>query len=512
MLVAIARASARHAKKLVLCALALAIAAAIYGSGVARALAPGGFEVRGGEAQWVAAEVERRFGHGTPDLVALVWMEGVAADAPPMHAVLTAVESALRAEPAIATVDGPLGPAGAALLSKDGNTAMLALSLRGTASAKEQAFDRVVEVMNDAAGTARVEVGGPLAVAVVGQHTAEHDLVRAELVAFPLVGLLLLAFFGGRIATLLPLAVGGLAIAFATAVLRGLAELATISVFALNIVTLLGLGLAIDYSLFMVQRFREELVFGSVPEAVMRTVTSAGKTMLFSGVAVAVSLLALLVFPIALLHSIAIAGALIVVLTIVAALVVLPAMLAWLGHRVEWPRRPSTHLGRTDQLERGWGRLATWVMRRPGLVMFGTAAMLLLVGAPALRLQTALSDARIFPSDFEVRKVHERLEDPSGFDARGTVQYLVVLEGEQPIWQLEQLGHVYDTHSALLAVPGVKHVDDLVTALGQDVRFMVAGGLLGYAPSLPAGLEQLVDDDATLLRVTAQAPADAPAR
>src|SRR5688500_9192629 len=139
MLAAIARVSARHAKKLVLCALVLAIAAAIYGSGVARALAPGGFEVRDGEAQRVAAEVERRFGHGTPDLVALISIDGVAADAPPMRAALTDVVAALEAEPAIATVDSPLGPAGSALLSKDRNTAMLALSLRGTASVKEQA-------------------------------------------------------------------------------------------------------------------------------------------------------------------------------------------------------------------------------------------------------------------------------------------------------------------------------------------------------------------------------------
>jgi putative drug exporter of the RND superfamily len=512
MLAAIAGASARNAKKLVIFALLLAIAAAIYGSGVARALAPGGFEVREGEAQRVAGVLEARFGHGTPDLVALVKLEGVAADSAQMRARLTEIVAALTAEPTVATVDSPLGPAGVALLSNDRTTAMLALSLHGNATAKEHAYDRVVEVLNEGAAPGEVAIGGPLAVAVVGQHTAEHDLVRAELVAFPLVGLLLLAFFGGRIATLLPLAVGGLAIAFATAVLRGLAELASISVFALNIVTLLGLGLAIDYSLFMVQRFREELAFGTVHEAVVRTVTSAGKTMLFSGVAVAVSLLALLAFPIALLHSIAIAGALIVVLTVIAALVVLPAMLAWLGRRVEWPRRPRPHT--EGDPDRGWGRLAKWVMRRPGWVMIGTAALLVVVGAPALRLETALSDARIFPADFEVRMVQQRLEEPNGFDARGTVQYLVVLEAAQPIWQPEQLGQLFDTHARLAAVPGVRHVDDLVAALGQDVRerFVVAGGLLLDAPSLPPGIDQLVDDDATLVRIVADAPADAPAR
>ncbi len=511
MLAAIASAVARHARKLVVLALLLAVGAAIYGAGVARVLAPGGFEVAGEEAQRVASVVEERFGHGTPDLVALVRLDGYSAASAELREYLGGLVDTLASDPAVASVESPLGAAGTALVSRDGETAMLAISLRGDATEKEHAYPRVAALLHDGAGEAEVTIGGPLAIAVVGQQTAEHDLVRAELVAFPLVGLLLLLFFGGRVATLLPLAVGGLSIAVATAMLRLLAAAGDISVFALNIVTLLGLGLAIDYSLFMVQRFREELEFAPPHEAVVRTVESAGKTMLFSGVAVAVSLLALLVFPIALLHSIAIAGALIVTLTVIAALVVLPAMLVWLGHRVEWPRRPKAH---DADPERGWGRLARWVMRRPGLVAIGTIVLLFTVGAPALRLETALSDARIFPAEFEVRRVQQRLEEPQGFAAAGTVEYLVVLESEGDIWRPDNLGRLYDTHASLVAAPGVRRVDDLVTALGQDVRdrFVVAGGLLADAPALPVGLAQLVDGDATLVRVVTDAPLDAPAR
>ncbi|HWB80442.1 MAG TPA: MMPL family transporter [Nannocystaceae bacterium] len=512
MLAAIASAVARHARKLVIIALLAAVAAAFYGAGVARALSPGGFEVKGGEAQRVATLVADRFGHGSPDLVALVQREGFAASSPEVRARLQQIVDALGNDPAVASVDSPLGSAGTALVSKDGATAMLAISLRGDATAKEEAFGRLNEMLRSTAADVDVALGGPLAVAVVGQQTAEHDLVRAELVAFPLVAVLLLLFFGGRIATLLPLAVGGLSIAFATAVLRGLAAVADISVFALNIVTLLGLGLAIDYSLFLVQRFREELEYAPVHEAVVRTVTSAGKTTLFSGVAVAVSLLALLVFPIALLHSIAIAGAIIVTLTVIAALVVLPAMLAWLGPRVEWPRKRSQH-AKLDP-NRGWGRLAQWVMRRPGLVAIGTVILLLAVGAPTLRLDTALSDARIFPPTSEVRRVQLRIDEDTGFAAAGTVQYLLVLEGDADVWQPTQLGKLYDAHAALAEVEGVRKVDDLVTALGQDMRerFVMAGGFLADAPSRPPELAQIVDGNTTLVRVIADAPHDTKGR
>jgi len=513
MLSSLASFAVRHAKKIVVLAVLLGVVAGIIGGSVAKALDPGGFEVRGGEAQRTAALIEARFDHGSADLVALARAPGTPASSPQVQAAIADRVARLVADPAVAAVDSPLGPAGAAMISHDGETAMLAISLRGSAKEKEEAYDRVVAALHGGDDDLQIEVGGALAVAVVGQHTAEHDLLRAELVAFPLVAALLALFFGGRIAALLPLVVGGLAIVFATAVLRGLSEIASISVFALNIVTLLGLGLAIDYSLFMVQRFREELAFGTVAEAVVRTATSAGKTTLFSGIAVAVSLLALLVFPIALLHSIAIAGALIVTLTVLAALLVLPAMLAWLGKRVEWPRKPTPTMHDGESEGRGWARLARWVMRRPGLVAVGTTMLLLFIGLPTLRLDTALSDARIFPPGFEVREVHERLVAVDGFDAGDTVQYAIVLEGERDVWQAEQLGRLYDTHAALAAVPDVVRVDSLVSALRQDSRerFVVAGGLLGSAPaSTPTpGIDQLVDGDAALVWVTAGA-ADAP--
>jgi RND superfamily putative drug exporter len=512
MLQRFARFVARRALVIVVVSVVLGIAAAIYGVGVARALGAGGFEVRNGEAAGVADVVAERFGHAEPDIVALVRHHGVAATDAATRADLAALVAALSVHPDVRAVESPLGPAGDALVSADGTTALVAISVAGNAKEKEEAYDGIAEVLRTCCVGPTVEIGGPLALAVVGQETAEHDLKRAELVAFPVVGLVLLAFFRGRLATLLPLVVGALSIAFATAVLRGLAQIADISLFALNIVTLLGLGLAIDYSLFVVQRFREELVTSSPAEAAVATIATAGKTMLFSGIAVAISLLGLLAFPIMLLHSIALAGALIVMLTVGASLVVLPALLVLLGRRVDWPR--PHNLPVVVRPARGWARVARWVMRRPALVTVATAGLLVFMGAPVLRMETALSDARMFPPDTEVRRVQRVLDAPEGFGAEGTVRYLAVLESDRPIWDGEVLGALYDTHAALAADPEVRKVDDLVSALAQPERerFIVAGELLGPSPTPPAGIEQLVDDDTTLVTIVADAPTDAAGR
>jgi len=493
-------------------ALVLGIGAAVYGSGVARALASGGFEVRGGEAARVAEVAALRFGQGEPDIVALVRHDGLVVGDAEMRADLAELVAALSTHPDVAAVESPLGPAGDALVTADGTTAMLAISVIGDAAEKEAVYDGIAEVLRGCCDGLHVEIGGPLAMAVVGQQTAEHDLQRAELVAFPVVGLILLAFFRGRIATLMPLAVGALSIAFATAVLRGLAEITHISIFALNIVTLLGLGLAIDYSLFVVQRFREELPTRTPQAAAVATILTAGKTMLFSGIAVAVSLLGLFAFPIALLHSIALSGAIIVVLTVVASLVVLPALLVLLGRRIDWPRARTLPVA--VRPGRVWARISEWVMQRPGMVTIATAVLLLAMGAPVLRMQTGLSDARMFPPDSEVRQVQRTLDAPDGFAAAGTVRYALVLSADRPIWDAEVLGELYDAHAALVAAPEVRRVDDLVSALQQTERdrFIVAGEMLGPSPTPPPGIDQLVDGDATLVTVVADAPADSDAR
>jgi RND superfamily putative drug exporter len=472
---------ARHALAVVITAVVLGIGAAIYGSGVAGALASSGFEVKRGEAAQLAETARTRFGHAEPDLIALASHDGMAVGAPWLQAELRRLVADVAAHPQVRAIQAPIGASHGPLVSARGNTAMLAIEVAGDAVTKEAAYPEIAALLKGRPDQLRVVITGPLALAAVGQATAEHDLQRGELIAFPVVGVILLVFFRGRLATLLPLAVGALAIAFATATLRGLAMLTDISIFSLNIVTLLGLGLAIDYSLFIVQRFREELAGSDPAKAAVAAVATAGKTMLFSGIAVGVSLLGLLAFPIALLHSIALAGALIVLLTVLAALTVLPALLVLLGRRIEWPRRKRERID-PYPADR-WARLAGWVMRRPGSVACMTVLLLLAMGSPVLHLATGLSDARMFPVDSEVHAAQTVLDAPDGFDQAGTVRYVAMLTASDSFMAPANLARFHAAHAALSAEPGVR-----------------------------AAIGPLVDGDAALVTIVADAHGAARAR
>ena len=211
--------------------------------------------------------------------------------------------------------------------------------------------------------------------------TIEHDLVRAELIALPITILLLLFIFRGVIAAALPLVIGTLSVVGTFLVLRVLASMTEVSIFALNLTTAMGLGLAIDYSLFVVSRYREELAAGFEPgPAIVRTVRTAGRTVAFSALTVAASLCALLVFPLSFLRSFAYAGVAVAILAGVCAVVVLPALLAVLGRRVDALALRHRPVKPVD--EGIWHRIAATVMRRPIPIATAVILVLLLLGQP----------------------------------------------------------------------------------------------------------------------------------
>lgn len=209
-------------------------------------------------------------------------------------------------------------------------------------------------------------IGGPVAVRHEMQTIIQEDLTRAELIALPVTLVLLVMVFGSAVAALLPLGIGIVAILGTNAVLRGLTEFTDVSVFAMNLTTALGLGLAIDYALFIVRRFREELSAGADPStAVGTTLRTAGRTVLFSALTVAVSLAAMLLFPQYFLRSFAYAGIAVVLLAAAAALILLPAALVLLGERVNsWDLRRLFRRERPAREGTAWARAATLVMRR----------------------------------------------------------------------------------------------------------------------------------------------------
>src|SRR5205823_1910935 len=253
-----------------------------------------------------------------------------------------------------------------------------------------------------------VAVGGQAAVFKQVGDRVEKDLRKAEAITFPIVLVLLILVFGSAVAAGLPLIVAILAVVGTLLVLRIIAAVTDVSIFSLNITTGLGIGLGIDYALFIVSRYREEVRAGrSIEAAVIRSVETAGRTVLFSAVTVAVSLSALLVFPLFFLRSFAYAGIAVVAIAAVGAVVILPAVLAALGPRVEkfvlWHHTPKP-VG-----EGVWHRIAVYVMRRPWQVGLAVVVLLLLLGTPFLGVKFGLPDDRVLPPGSPARTIQDQI-------------------------------------------------------------------------------------------------------
>jgi uncharacterized membrane protein YdfJ with MMPL/SSD domain len=271
--------------------------------------------------------------------------------------------------------------------------------------------------------------------ALVNQELNERttsELARAELLAFPLLLALSFWFFRGLIAALLPLLVGGFAIVVAFLALRLIDQVTPVSVFALNLVSGMGLGLGIDYSLFVLYRYREELARGaSTQVAIERTLHTVGRTVLFSCLTVAAAMTSLLVFPLRFLYSMGIGGALVTLCDGAIALLVLPALLMVLGPRINalspsWLQRRAASSA-VAASEGGWWRLARGVVRRPGRVAVISATVLLAAAIPALHLQFTSPGAELLPTNAESRQVGFALADSFASNAGEAIE--IVLKG-----------------------------------------------------------------------------------
>lgn len=318
-----------------LAALVITALAVFAGSGVADRMGSGGWESPNAESTYTTKALEREFPASQPNLLLLLDSGGVSVDDPAVAAEAARLTERLAGEKDITGVGSYWQSKAPALRAEDGREALIAARIEGDDKAVGEVLDRIAPTYRGAHGPVEVSVGGPVAVRHEMQTIIQDDLLRAEMIALPVTLVLLVMVFGSAIAALLPLGVGIVAILGTNAVLRGITEFTDVSVFAQNLTTALGLGLAIDYALFIVRRFREELAAGAeVRAAVGATLRTAGRTVLFSALTVAVSLAAMLVFPQYFLRSFAYAGIAVVLLAAAAALILLPAALMLLGPRV----------------------------------------------------------------------------------------------------------------------------------------------------------------------------------
>ena len=305
------------------------------------------------------------------------------------------------------------------------------------------------------------------------------NIAKAELFSMPVLLILLLVIFGSLAAAALPVAIGGIAILGSFTVLRLLTMATTVSVYSVNITTILGLGLGIDYGLFMVTRFREELHRQpTVEQAVARTVATAGRTVAVSGVTVAVALTSLMLFPENFLRSMGYGGVATVAVDMLAALTVLPALLAVLGPRVNALRiRRHVHRPVRDEASGAWYRLAHSVMRRPAVYATVIVIGLLALGAPFLRISWGGTDARTLPAASTVRQVSETLD--SQFPVNSTTPIEALVTGARAPAQLTAYLHRID------AIPGVTgaQATGVKAGVGPERRESTARVDVGYQPA-----------------------------
>jgi putative drug exporter of the RND superfamily len=469
---------------IVIAALFLPIAA-IIGGGVAQKLTVGGLEDPSSESARTAAEIEHRFANaGQSDFVVLVTARDGNVDAADVQAAGLALTKQLGAEQGIISASsywsvGNLGP----LKSDNGKQALIFGSVKGGLDKKVNVAEALTDKYTTETAIITTAVTGRAEIARQVSKQAEKDLQRSEMLTAPIIFLALIAVFGGVVAALLPLSVGVLAVVGTLVILTILVSLTEVSVFALNLTTGLGFGLAIDYSLFIVSRYREELAGGaSTNVAVGRTMQTAGRTVAFSAATVMISLLALLLFPVTYLRSFAYAGVAVVLLAAIASVIVLPAILAVLGQRVESLRVFKVKPPSEDGF---WGHQAGRVMKHPIPYAIGVSAILVGLAIPFFNFNPGLIDDRVVPEEVSSRAATDQIRENFVSREADALQVLA------PTANLKTDAAALDAFAKKLVVlPGVSRVDG-----GNGFYLPSENGTVAVVPP-PSGLGDRFHPDA----------------
>lgn len=423
------------------------------------------------------------------------------------HDALGATVSALKASPEVVSVISPVGlpgPAAQRFYSADARHALVAVTLRGDLPTAAKHYPEVRALVPseplDAHFTGKLPLMNDIE---VGLH---HDLIRAEAIAIPISLLLLLFVFRSLVAALLPVVVGGLAVAAGVAAVFGLSHVADVPNYAINICSLIGLGVAIDYSLFIVSRYRDELAAGrGVEDALAIALHTAGRSVVYSGLTVAVGLAALLFFHGSFLAALGVAGALVVGFAVIAALTTLPALLGVLGTAVDRGR-----VGRrlTDRSGGRWHGFALAVTKRPWLVLVPALGFIAFAAWPYSRLEVATTDVSVLPPDAEARVGFDVLR--AAFpEIAATRINVVVAFPDAPALTSERVHALYATSRRLAALPHVRAVESIVN-LSPGIDATTYAMML----TLPAAMQPLdlgyalrtfVADHATLMTIVSDA-------
>jgi RND superfamily putative drug exporter len=413
----------RRARVVLVVAMLAVVGFGVLGVGAFGKLKTGGFSDPGAQSTTAQTLTDQRFG-GSVGVVLLVHAEAGTVDGGPARAAGAQAARRLAAVPGVSNVTSYWQTRNPGLMSKDGRYALI---LGSTKSDRDLSSSELAGLPSHSSQV-DVSVGGSAAIGndILAQVT--KSLRTAEMIAVPVILALLVFAFGSVVAALLPLAIGVIAILGTFAELDVLGSVTNVAIYAINLTTALGLALAIDYALLMVSRYREELGRGQEPaRAVVRSVQTAGRTIVFSGATVAAALAVLLIFPLYFLRSFAYAGIGVVLISMTAAVVVLPALLAVLGRRVNSGRLPWARNREPSTAAPLWGRLAGQVMRRPALLAIPVLAVLMLIALPLRHVQFGTPDDRVLPATTHSRAVGDVLR--TDFTGNSATALNVVTDG-----------------------------------------------------------------------------------
>jgi putative drug exporter of the RND superfamily len=453
MLTRFARIATTRTRWVLIGAALLFLVAGAVGGSVQKVLTTGGFEDESSESFHAEQVLSDQFHAGVPNIVLLVTADSGNVDDADVAAAGRQLTERLADEPDAVNVvsywsEGNAPP----LRNDDGGKALIVGRIDVDQDDLDERIEKLQPRYEGEHGPVTVGIGGSAEFFHEGNVILEDDLLKAEMIALPITLVLLVLLFGSVMAGLLPVSIGVLSIMGTFLVLRVMAIFTDVSVYALNLTTALGLGLAIDYSLFVVSRYREELAAGhDTGTAVRRTVLTAGRTVAFSSLTVAASLCATLLFPLVFLRSFAYAGVAVAVLAGVLSALVLPAMLYALGPRVNALTVRRTAMAPAE--DGFWSRMARAVMRRPLPVATIAIVVLLLLGAPFLGIKFSQADDRVLPESAQVRQVGDVIRSEFSSEEAGALSVVAADTGGDADGAIDQYA------GRLAALPAVARVD-----------------------------------------------------
>jgi RND superfamily putative drug exporter len=420
LLRAIAGLATTAPRQVVAVALLVMVAIGFFGVPVAKNLSPSGFGDPGSQSSRAAQLLTDKFSQGDVQLLVVVTANDRFDSPETRAAALDAIDQLKRSGHVTGITSAWTSPpqAAAALISRDQKSGLIVAGVTGDESSRQTYAKDLSDQITRSRGSIVVRTGGTAMVNPQVTQQSEHDLLLMESIAIPLSFLVLVWVFGGVFAAALPIAVGLTAILGALAVLRVTSFFTDVSIFALNLTTAMGLALAIDYTLLIISRYRDELAEGADREdALMRTMVTAGRTVLFSATTVALSMGAMVLFPMHFLKSFAYAGVATVAFAAIAAIVVAPAAITLLGDRLDTldaGRLVRRMLGRAEPAERPveeqfWYRSTKFVMKRAVSIGLAGIVVLVILGAPFLGVRPGFPDDRVLPPSASAHQVGDRL-------------------------------------------------------------------------------------------------------